>query len=305
MASTRLSYPEDIGSALDYMKIEFGKYEAPYGGLDPNKNPATIPPSKGTTYYSPNVSFSPSDELYLNMPSDIGSNFGGQWGGKDVTALAGFGLKNIAAPISQAVSGKTTQAAATIKNWFTGTTITNAATALAEDALKELGNQFANLPGLGSNLTANDVLALTSGTIINPNTELLYGGAGLRSHGYSFKMIPQTKNEAQNVIKIVDRFKRACAPKKNSVSLFGQQVTNFLGLPDIVQVKFMNASGENIYLPRYKPSAITSVSVDYITEGQYVGMRDGEPIGVSLTIALTELKMIFSEEIGSGATNYR
>lgn len=299
MASTRLSYPEDIGSALDYMKIEFGAYTPPYGGT------SVATPTSTTTYYSPSVSFSKKDELYLNMPSDIGSNFGGQWGGKDITALAGFGLKNVAAPISQAVTGKGQEAVQSIKQFFTGTTITNALSALGEDALKELGNQFANLPGLGSNLTANDVLALSSGTIVNPNTELLYGGAGLRSHGYSFKMIPQTKTEAQNVIKIVDRFKQACAPKKSNVKIGDTTVTNFIGLPDIVKIYFMNASGENIYLPRYKPSAITSVSVDYITEGQYVGMRDGEPIGVSLTIALTELKMIFSEEIGSGATNYR
>jgi hypothetical protein len=43
------------------------------------------------------------------------------------------------------------------------------------------------------------------------------------------------------------------------------------------------------------------VDVDYITEGQYMTFSDGHPIGINLTVELTELKLVFSEEIKSGA----
>lgn len=298
MASTRLSYPEDIGSSLDYMKIEFGDYSPPINGSGPTGGATT-------SYYNTNVSFTAKDTLYLNMPSDIGSNFGGNWGSKDVTALAGFAIGKAAAPVTNLITGKPGQALQSLQTLLSADTLTQGAGALGEDVLKELGNRFANLPGLGSNLTTNDVLSLSSGVIINPNTELLYGGTGLRQHGYTFKMIPQSKKEAGDIIKIVDRFKQACAPKRSTQSVGGVKVTNFIGLPDVVRIGFYTDKGENEYLPRYKESALTSVSIDYITDGQYVGLRDGEPIGVSLTIALTELKLIFSDDIGPGATKYR
>ena len=297
MAGTRLAYPENVGTQ-DYVKVEFGDYIAPIKG-GAKVGGAT------STFYNTTVAFTAKDSLYLNMPSDLGSNFGGQWGGKDITALAGFAVEKVAAPVTNLVTGKPGDAMTSLTSVFTGDTFVKGAGALGEDVLKALGEKFTSLPGLGANLNTNDILALSSGTIINPNTELLYGGTGLRSHGYTFKMIPQSKKEAGDIIKIVDRFKQACAPKKSSQSVGGVKVTNFIGLPDIVRIGFYNNNGENIYLPRYKESALTSVSVDYITDGQYVGLRDGEPIGVSLTIALTELKLIFSDDIGPGATQYR
>jgi hypothetical protein len=187
---------------------------------------------------------------------------------------------------------------------FNPATISAAAKVASEDILKFLGDEFAKLPGLGANLGANDILQLTAGTIINPNTELLYSGSSLRTHGYTFKLIPQTKSEAQNVIKIVEIFKKACAPKSKA-ALFAGNFRNFIGVPDICRISFMGDGGENPYLPRYKPSAITSVSVNYVTDGGYISFREGEPLGVSLTVSLMELKLIYDDEIGSGSTKYR
>jgi hypothetical protein len=296
-----LKYPETIESSTgDFVKFRFGKYQPPYSGAAP-----TTP--QQTTSYNSEPSFSAgqgavSDTIYLPMPSDIGSNVTGNWGGKDITALASFALSKAASPVTNFVTGQGTAAATSLGNIFTGDTLTKAAGALGEDLLKELGNTLANLPGMGANLTTNDILSLTSGTIINPNTELLYGGTGLRQHGYTFKIVPANATEASNMIKIVDSFKKAAAPKKNPQKIAGTSVTNFVGVPDIVEVTFLTYDGttlkESPYLPKYKLSALNSVSVDYVTEGNYASYRDGYPIGVSLTIALTELKLLYSDDIG-------
>ena len=299
-----ITYPKDIqNNAGDYVKFQFGTYEPPYQN-------ASVNSSQQTTYYNINPNFTAKgDSFFLPMPSDIGSSITGNWGGKDITALAGFALQNAASPVSNFVTGKPTQAKTALGNVFKTDTLTKAAAGVAEDFLKELGNQFSNLPGLGANLTTNDVLALTSGSIINPNTELLYGGTGLRQHGYTFKLVPTSQPEAENVIKIVEAFKKAAAPKKNPQKIAGTQVTNFIGIPDVCQVSFLTYDGrsveENVYLPRYKLSAINSVSVDYVVDGNYASFRDGRPVGVSLTIALTELKLLFADEMGEGTTTYR
>jgi hypothetical protein len=152
---------------------------------------------------------------------------------------------------------------------------------------------------MGANLTSTDFLQLTTESITNPNTELLYSGAGLRQHGYSFKMVPRSDTEADMILKIVERFKKACAPKQNS-AVFGNAFRNFIGIPDLCKVTFIGSGGgENPHLPKYKTSGITSVNVGYVTENQYVSYTDGKPLGVTLTVALTETKLVFSEEIGT------
>jgi hypothetical protein len=298
MASTRLCYPENLGAGgtRDYIKFEFGEYKAPYSTGETQYN---------SSFYDTKTGFDPKGTpIYLNMPDDIGSSFNGKWAGKDLTGVAAFGLGTVAGPIATGLKGDLDALQTQFANIFNLDTIKNAGGAATEDGLKFLGDGFGQLPGLGANLGVNDILALSAGTIINPNTELLYSGSSLRTHGYTFKLIPQTKTEAQNVIKIVEAFKKACAPKSKP-ALFGGAFKNFIGIPDICRISFMGDGGENPYLPRYKPSAITAVSVNYVTDGGYISFRDGEPVGVSLTVALTELKLIYDNEIGSGPTQYR
>lgn len=296
-----ITYPYNINDLLgDCVRFRFGKYTPPYNG--------SPPPAGTTSTYNPSVVFNTNearvkDNIYLPMPSDIGSNITGTWGGKDITALAGAALNSVASPVTKFITGDA-NAKAGIQNLLTTQGLTSLVASVGEDALKALADKFVNLPGLGANLNVNDVLSLTSGTIINPNTELLYGGSALRQHGYTFKMVPTSQPEAVNMIKIVEAFKIAAAPKTNSQTIAGTKVTNFLELPDVVEVAFLTYDGtglkESPHLPRYKTSAINSVSVDYVTEGNYASYRDGYPIGVSLTIALTELKLLFSDEIRDG-----
>jgi len=314
MATSYLSYPRNLlVNNGDCVRFEFGDYTPPYNGAI-----SATATAAATTAYTTNVAFQAKGAaIYLPMPSDIGSTITGNWQGKDITALASFAMGKIASPITNLVTtGKTENLASSLTNLLKKETFTQAAGALGEDALKALGEGFTNLPGLGANLTTNDVLALTSGVIINPNTELLYGGTGLRQHGYTFKLVPTSQEEARNVIEIVDAFKKATAPKKNTVSLLNTNVTNFLGLPDVCRVSFLTwggstASGgtgrvdENPHLPRYNISGINSVSVDYVVDGNYASFRDGRPVGVSLSVALTELKLLYSGDIGSEQNQYR
>ncbi len=181
------------------------------------------------------------------------------------------------------------------------------ATGLAEDGLKFINQKLSEIPGVGSNLNVNDALGLVSGYIINPNTELLYQGTSLRVHGYNFKMIAQSKDEARDILEIANTFKKLILPKGDAAKFAEKDVRNFIGIPHVCRISFHKAgeSGEHPYLPRYKTSAITSVDVNYITEGQYMTFTGGEPIGVELRISFKELKLMFSEEIGSGPKQYR
>jgi hypothetical protein len=292
-----LRYPEQIASSKDYIKFEFGEYKSPFRSPPSGTNPLA---------YGSTLSFTSSgSSIYLPMPNDIQSSFGGNWGGKDVTGLAQAALGTAGVTVGNFITNNIGQKITGFGNLLSPDGFKNAGGALAADVVNSLSTAFANLPGLGANLTATDVLQLTTESIVNPNTELLYSGTGLRTHGYTFKLIPQSKKEANDVMEIVERFKIACAPKQKSAA-FGNTFKNFIGIPDLCQVSFIGSGGgENPYLPKYKVSGITSVNVNYVTDGQFVAYEEGHPLGVVLTVALTETKLIFSEEIGSGAGKYR
>lgn len=289
-----LRYPGQIASSKDYIKFSFGEYKTPF------KNAKGGSAGQNLSYQLNLDSFTPSGEsVYLPMPNDIQSSFGGNWGGKEITGLAQAAIGSLGVGIGNLTTGDFKNKVTGLGTLMTGAGIKNAGGGLVADIMNTISTQFANFPGLGANLQANDVLQLTTESIVNPNTELLYSGTGLRTHGYSFKMIPQSKDEANAVIDIIERFKLACVPKENA-AIFGGTFKNFIGLPDLCQVSFISESGENPYLPKYKVSGITSVNVNYVTDGQFVAYKEGHPLGVVLTVALTETKLVFDTDLKNG-----
>ena len=69
---------------------------------------------------------------------------------------------------------------------------------------KELGKE---------NLTVNDIFSVTTGQILNPNTEVLYKGPKMRTFNLSFKMAPRNSKEAEQIKSIIHALKFATLPK--------------------------------------------------------------------------------------------
>lgn len=289
METNKLRYPYNIDGSGDFIKFSFYDYKAPF---------ATGPSTTLKTYNSSAVPVGKPvlNDIYITMPNDVDNSFKGNWGGRNLTGLAMAAFGTAGAAIKTAGTGKVDLNAFKQQAQQTTSAILGG---LAEDALKTLTTSVNNAPGLGSNLSTNDVLGLVSGFIVNPNTELLYQGTDLRTHGYNFKLIAFSEKEAEAIDEIVNTFKKAILPSGATQKFLGLEGRNFIGIPYVCQVSFFRGGGvENNYLPKYKLSAITDVSVDYITDGQYMTFEDGRPIGVNLKVTFTELKLVFREEIG-------
>lgn len=310
MASLR--YPKGLdGSTSDYVVFEFYNYEPAFSGGPKNTAESY---SYSVTQLKPSKIASTAGAgsgIAITMPNDIGSSVKGEWGQKSMNGLVRAGIGAIGGAINE--SGNFFNSETSLASKFnalklgTGDLLTGALGGFAEDAIRGTVDALNKVPGLGSSLSASDIVGGLTGFIINPNTELLYQGTGLRTHGYRFKLIAQSTEEADDILSMVNIFKQIAAPKGAAQRLGSLVNRNFIGIPDVVQVKFYNAKakGESEYLPRYKLSALTSVNVDYITEGQYMTFTDGKPIGVNLSLEFTELKLIFSEEYGTGSNQYR
>ena len=185
--SPKLRYPRDlqISSQTDYINFKFFKYKPPFkrGG------------SGQSGYYQGgegNIDGKVLNELLMYMPQDVSTSMSTSWGGKEITNAAAGMLAGYANLSTGDVGG-------VLQNVGAGLSGLNALPTSAGAALVRMG---LNETGAQTNLTQNDILGGTAGIILNPNTELLFGGPSIRNIGFRFKMAARSEKEAQDMIRI-------------------------------------------------------------------------------------------------------
>ena len=165
------------------------------------------------------------------------------------------------------------------------------------DALKAQGVSQAIITSLIEKASgAQGLLSRLTGSIANPNLELLFQGPELRPFSLSFFMSPRDEAEATTVRKIIRALKQAMAVKKGSNGIF-------LKAPDIFRVKYMQAGGiEHGAINRFKECALLQMSVDYTPGGTYSTFNDGKKTMTAYRVDLSfqELEPVFAEEYKEG-----
>lgn len=136
------------------------------------------------------------------------------------------------------------------------------------------------------------LLSRASGAILNPNLELLFNGPSLRPFNFTFRLSPRSKDEAQNVKRIIRFFKEGMSVKTASNEVF-------LKSPNIFNIKYI-ASGsdkEHPSLNKIKKCALINCEVDYTPDGTYMTFNDEGKTMTSyqLTLRFSELEPIYSE----------
>jgi len=232
-------------------------------------------------------------DILLYMPEDVSTGYKANWQGKAFSNIGAEFLRTI---------GNGKQALSTA---------TNAGKEALERSVPVLGAiAVSRMIGsiTGDSITADDIFSSTSGAILNPNVELLFGGVDLRNFSLTYKLVPRNDTETVIINDIIKRFKRAMLPTTNPGEIMGFNsngdnagINNgFIGLPDLCQVVFMQGAGMHPVLPKFKMCAITDVSVNYTPDGSYATYGDGQPVAIELGLTFQETKMVFQEDIEQG-----
>ena len=154
------------------------------------------------------------------------------------------------------------------------------------DYSKEVAGYFAG------QATGSKVLTRTTGSVVNPNLELLFNGPSLRSFNYTYRFTPREAEEAQEVRKIIKFFKKNMAPKK------GKKSKLFLESPNVFKLKYFFKNGqEHPFLNKIKKCALTSSTVQYTPDGSYMTYDDGSMTAYELSLGFKELNPIYAEDI--------
>ena len=319
-ASSKLMFPSNLFSDnTDYVKFSFYKYKGPFSanrngsGIDVDgfSNDFTEYNQAGAEYQV----YPDSKNILLYMPEDISTGYRTDWGGKGFSNVTTAALKAGGALLGGDAGGSASAVGKLIQN-TAGATPTLAAEAITTA-----------LNAIGANATTGDLLQGSLGVILNPNTELMFSGFKLREFTLKFKLAPRNNKEARDIREIVGQFKRVALPTfgprpggaldfaGNFQGLFeGSKPAdakgkasnaNFIGVPGLCQVKFMNGTGLHEFLPQYKLCAITGVEVNYTPDGVYTTYQgQGSPVATELALTFAEIKLVYSQDINTQGASY-
>ena len=149
----------------------------------------------------------------------------------------------------------------------------------------------------GKAVGVQGLMTRTTGMIFNPNLELLFDKPTLRGFDFTFDLVPRSKNEAEEIVKIIRFFKQGMSPIRSESNLF-------LLSPNVFQVHYvLNGDGTNDhpYIGKMKECAMTNFAVDYTPQQNYSTLTDGFMTAYKITMRLKELEPVFNDDYGTGS----
>ena len=138
------------------------------------------------------------------------------------------------------------------------------------------------------------------GRAANPYLEVLFQGPELRTFTYNFTFAPKSKQEQDEVHKIIKLFRFHQAPEHRS------DHSMFLGLPSEFDIHYMyhgsaegEESGENQFYNKIATCVLQNVNVDY-TPGKVASHQSGAPVLIKMSLTFLETEMITKAHIQAG-----
>jgi hypothetical protein len=291
-ASARLSssaaplrYPQkSIGKDDDYLEIGVIKYVPPGFGSDEDKRNLRAP--TGTEVNSKQKA---EKTIQLPIPSNIGDTNQVNWGDDSLNSLALFGVAQINKVLeSRNLFGGVGGLLQNVRG--TGQEVLTKGG--AQEAIKQSFTS-ALVNSLGGNTTPQGLISRATGSVINPNMELLFEGVNLRSFAFDFDFAPRDEKESNVVKEIIRIFKQSMAPRTGS-NTAGAGL--FIEAPNIFLLKYKSGNQDHPYLNKFKPCALTSMGMNYTGSGSYATYADKTPVHMKLSLSFTELNPIYNED---------
>lgn len=232
------------------------------------------------------LSQSPYKNMILYMPEDIRDSHSRAWGDVRMGNLERAGLRMAGSAID-AAPDILTQGAGGISNTLKGMMPGNPrqqGKALAKSLAINAG---ASMTGLQANAVAGGL----TGTILNPNIEVMFDGVGMRTFQFNWSLVPRNARESKIIQEMIWQFKKSSAPSMEADGWF-------MKVPYVYKIQYKQGSKDNHWLNKMKACALQNISVSYTGAGSYSTMEDGAPTSVQMSLSFKELKMVISNDFG-------
>ena len=144
------------------------------------------------------------------------------------------------------------------------------------------------VPGLSG---LREARGITTGEIISERMELAFKGITKRQFQYTFKMIPKSAAEADEIKNIIHLFKRNMLPEMTGGDATGRRMT----IPNTFNIQYMYNGADNNFLHKIGECVLENFSVAYGGEkyATYNPTANGAPpVETTITLAFKELDLV-------------
>ena len=170
-----------------------------------------------------------------------------------------------------------------------------AATTASDVITKQLTASAANI--FDANVTANQLIARSTGEIINPNLEILFSDVTVRNFQFAYKLTPRNKYESEQIKLIIRAFKRNMAPQAQGGTLNSGNF--FLKTPNVFSLRYRTGRKNHPFLNRFKQCFLSDMQTTYTGESVYSTYDDGTPVSMILDLSFKELQPIYDIDYDS------
>ena len=289
-----LRYPSDflIEEGTDYFSIILYDYVNSEANGLPNLD-FTV---DGLINYSKRLTQTPKESIYLPMPSNLQDSNAVSWGDSKMNNLSAAGVvaaenvidfdyaKFLKNPDGAAEELGDKLGAAAKGSGLNLNQVTNLLTS-------QLAAEAVNI--LGGNVTLDQILARSTGQIVNQNNRLLFNGVTLREFNFSFKLTPRNEDDTEHIKNIIRKLKVHMSAKSNNTE---NSIGAFIKTPGYFKLEYRKGGGKHPFLPTFKECALKNMAVNYTGENVYATYHDGTPISMQLELSFQEIVPVYAED---------
>jgi len=283
-----LRYPQNnIGPQDDYFKIQVLKYE--YPGLNLTGGFA-LRTTEEALRQTGSIKRSQAT-IILPMPATIQDNNAADWQSGTMNPIAA----SLANAASSAVLADNIAASIgqSIKNF--GVNIAGSVSSGEGQSATAAGTAAAAMQAALGQGNINQIISRATGQVFNENVELLFNGVTMRpAFNFTFDMVPRSVEESQTIKTIIRTFKKNMTPQKGTPEVNGGGL--FVKAPNVFKLEYMSGGKSHPFLHRFKPCALTQMSVNYNGSAQYATYSDATPVHMQMSLQFQELSPIYAED---------
>ena len=250
------------------------------------KGKSVIEQSKNTAIVKRKPTTRLDTAIALYMPPTVNVSYTANYTDTEIGALA--------ASVSDALNAKDARSA--IKELMSDPTKDE----MVDAATKALLAVAGGIPGAQG---TRELFEMQQGFIMTNRMELAFKGLPKRGFQYTFKMIPKSEEEANEIKHIVDAFKINMLPEGMSADDTAGFTSKRLKIPNTFDIKYMYVGKENEYLHKISTCVLESMNVSY--GGDRFKAFDGNskgapPVETTMTLNFKEMELITKQRAQEG-----
>ena len=142
-----------------------------------------------------------------------------------------------------------------------------------------------------------------AGAVLNPYIVAAYKGpSDMRTHDFTFQMLPQSISESKNCVKIANAFKKCMLPS-HSGGDSASATSMLFGYPDEFEIRY-TINGRPLPETDKNPmfnigrSVLTSCDLDFATENVPLFFDDTQyPVSISMKLSFMETEILHREKV--------